>query len=268
MIVPPDPHPYLDQLISRLTARGGEFEIVMDEVLGAAMPVMRNRDRAVADLLARSHEWGDREYLVTATRRISFAEHAREAYALAAALQQLHGVGTGDRVAILSANRPEWVTAFWSTQALGAITVGLNAWWAQPELEFGIRSSAPRVLFVDDQRAEAISGLGLHDTVVLTLEEDLPRLIAEFAGARPPAPRVDEDDPAVLLYTSGTTGLPKAARFSHLRFVSTASAPRIAGYERRAERRVAFAAKSSRGHRLSPILRRDLRDVERRGLRP
>lgn len=214
LTVPPDPQRFVDQLISRLTGRGGMFEIVMSDVLGTEMPVMRNRDRAVADLLERSQAWGDREYLVTTTRRISFAEHAREAYALAAALQQRYGVGVGDRVAILSANRPEWVTAFWSTQALGAITVGLNAWWAQPELEFGIRNSAPRVLFVDEQRAESAAGLGPDGPVVLTLEEDLPRLIAEFDGSRPPAPQVDEDDPAVLFYTSGTSGDPKGALHS------------------------------------------------------
>ncbi|MCK8672824.1 acyl--CoA ligase [Rhodococcus sp. HM1] len=228
MTVPPDPEQYLDQLVSRLTGRGGAFEIVMSDVLGAEMPVMRNRDTAVADLLERSQAWGDREYLVTATRRISFAEHARDAYALAAALQQRYGVGVGDRVAILSANRPEWVTAFWATQALGAITVGLNAWWAQPEIEFGIRNSAPRVVFADEPRAEALSGRSPHGTIVLTVEDDFPRLIAEFAGMRPPPPRVDEDDPAVLLYTSGTSGDPKGALHSQRNLLAVTDYHRFA----------------------------------------
>ncbi|MFD6893571.1 class I adenylate-forming enzyme family protein [Rhodococcus sp. NPDC060086] len=214
MTVPSDPRPFLDQLISRLTGRGGDFEIVMDDVLGTEMPVMRNRDRAVADLLSQSLAWGEREYLVTTERRITFAEHAREAYALAAALRERYGVSVGDRVAILSANRPEWVTAFWATQALGAITVGLNAWWMRPEIEFGIRSSRPRVVFVDEQRADTVSAMDTSDTIVLTIEDDLPRLIGEFDGSQPPPPRVDEDDPAVLLYTSGTSGDPKGALHS------------------------------------------------------
>ncbi|MEE2032284.1 class I adenylate-forming enzyme family protein [Rhodococcus chondri] len=214
MTVPPDPYPYLEQLISRLTGRGAQFEIVMADVLGTEMPVMRNRDRAVADLLSQSLAWGDREYLVTADRRITFAEHARESYALATALRERYGVSPGDRVAILSANRPEWVTAFWATQALGAITVGLNAWWVQPELEFGIGHSRPRVVFVDGPRLDAVADLDRTGTIVLTVEEDLPRLIAEFDGAQPPPPRIDEDDPAVLLYTSGTSGYPKGALHS------------------------------------------------------
>ncbi|MGI9206503.1 MAG: class I adenylate-forming enzyme family protein [Rhodococcus sp. (in: high G+C Gram-positive bacteria)] len=214
MSIPSDPFPFLDQLISRLTGPGGEFEIVMDEVLGTSMPVMRKRNRAVADLLSQSLVWGDREYLVTADRRITFDENARESYALAAALRERYGVRAGDRVAILSANRPEWVTVFWATQALGAITVGLNAWWVQPELEFGIRHSRPRIVFVDAPRVEAVTKIAPSDTVVLSVETDLPALIAEFDGRQPPPPRIDEDDPAVLLYTSGTSGDPKGALHS------------------------------------------------------
>src|SRR5690606_25256514 len=116
MTIPSDPSHFLDQLVSRLTGPGGEFEIVMQEVLGTEIPVMRRRDRAVADLLSQSLAWGDREYLVTTDQRITFARNARMSYALAAALHERYGVGVGDRVAILSANRPEWVTAFWATQ--------------------------------------------------------------------------------------------------------------------------------------------------------
>ncbi|KHJ74352.1 class I adenylate-forming enzyme family protein [Rhodococcus sp. Chr-9] len=214
MTIPSDPSHFLDQLVSRLTGPGGEFEIVVQDVLGTEIPVMRRRDVAVADLLSQSLAWGDREYLVTTDQRITFARNARMSYALAAALHERYGVGVGDRVAILSANRPEWVTAFWATQALGAISVGLNAWWVQPELEFGIRHSRPRVLFVDGPRAAAVAGIDRAQTVVLSIEEDLPRLIAEFDGAQPPPPRVAEDDPAVLLYTSGTSGDPKGALHS------------------------------------------------------
>ncbi|NKY33295.1 acyl--CoA ligase [Nocardia speluncae] len=209
-----DTQRHLDQVVSRLTGPGGRFEIVEEEVLGARMPVMKIRRTAVGELLADSVAWGDREYLVTADRRVTFAEHAAAAYSLAAALRELYGVGKGDRVAVLAANTPEWVTTFWATQALGAVSVGLNGWWVAPEIEYGLRHCTPKVVVADTKRAAALAGIDTTGVVVLTMEEDLPRLIAQFPHS--PIPRVDigEDDPSVILYTSGTSGRPKGALHS------------------------------------------------------
>ncbi|ATQ29284.1 class I adenylate-forming enzyme family protein [Rhodococcus ruber] len=210
-----DPRLYLDEVVSRLTGPGGRFEIVEEEVLGASMPVMKNRGKAVGELLADSLRWGDRDYLVTADRRLSFAEHAAAAYSLARALRSDYGVEKGDRVAILAANTPEWVIAFWASQTLGAITVGLNGWWVPREIEYGLEHSRPKVLVVDAKRAEALADVDTTGITVLTMEEDLPRLIAQYPGAEPPRVDIDEDDPSVILYTSGTSGRPKGALHSH-----------------------------------------------------
>ncbi|MDX5313010.1 MAG: acyl--CoA ligase [Rhodococcus sp. (in: high G+C Gram-positive bacteria)] len=210
-----DPRLYLDEVVSRLTGPGGRFEIVEEEVLGASMPVMKNRGKAVGELLADSLRWGDRDYLVTADRRLSFAEHAAAAYSLARALRSDYGVEKGDRVAILAANTPEWVIAFWASQTLGAITVGLNGWWVPREIEYGLEHSRPKVLVVDAKRAEALADVDTTGITVLTMEEDLPRLIAQYPGAEPPRVDIDEDDPSVILYTSGTSGRPQGALHSH-----------------------------------------------------
>ncbi len=215
MTAPADPQLHLDQVMSRLTGPGGPFEIVEETVLGTRMPVMKNRNKAVGDLLAESVKWGDRDYLVTQDRRVSYTQHAADAYALAAALQEQYGVAKGDRVAILAANTPEWVTAFWATQALGAITVGLNGWWVPREIEYGLQHSTPKVLIADAKRAAALADVDTTGITVLTMEEDLPRLFAEFAGAERPVVEVDEDDPSVILFTSGTSGRPKGALHSH-----------------------------------------------------
>ncbi|NGP06445.1 acyl--CoA ligase [Rhodococcus sp. 14C212] len=210
-----DPRLYLDEVVSRLTGPGGRFEIVEEEVLGASMPVMKNRGRAVGDLLADSLRWGERDYLVTADRRLSFTEHAAAAYSLAHALRERYGVEKGDRVAILGANTPEWVIAFWASQVLGAITVGLNGWWVPREIEYGLKHSRPKILVVDAKRAAALADVDTGGLTVLTMEEDLPRLIAQFPDAVPPRVDIDEDDPSVILYTSGTSGRPKGALHSH-----------------------------------------------------
>jgi len=214
MTAPADPQLLLDQAVSRLTGPGGPFEIVEEEVLGTVMPVMKNRGHAIGELISASRAWGDGDYLVTSDRRISFTEHADSVAALATALRGKYGVRKGDRVGILAANTPEWVMTFFATQALGAIAVGLNGWWVPREVTHGIELSRPKVLVVDAKRGAALPELPA-DITVLTMEEDLPALIAEYAGSDVPSTDIDEDDPAVILFTSGTSGRPKGALHSH-----------------------------------------------------
>ncbi|MFD4468219.1 class I adenylate-forming enzyme family protein [Rhodococcus sp. NPDC058505] len=214
-----DPLAQIASVIAALTGPGGRFELGVEDVLGAAMPVMVGRNRSLGDVLAASLEYGDRDYLVTEDRRMSYAEHGAAVAALATALRDRYGVGPGDRVAILAANTPEWVLTFWATQSLGAIAVGFNAWWAPREIDYGIGHTRPSVLIVDGPRATRLEGLAV-DTPVLTMEADLPRLVEEFAGAELPRTEVDEDDPAAILYTSGTSGRPKGAVHSQRNLVA------------------------------------------------
>ncbi|AOW91884.1 fatty acid--CoA ligase [Rhodococcus sp. WMMA185] len=213
MTVPTDPQQYLNQVISRLTGPGGRFEIVEESVLGAQMPVMKNRGRSVGELLTASLQWGERDYLVTTDRRLSYTEHAAAVAALATSLRDDYGVRKGDRVAILAANAPEWVITFWATQMLGAISVGLNAWWVPREVEYALGHSSPTVVIADADGAKSLASVGT-DIPVLNMEGDLPQIFSRYAGATMPQTEVDEDDPAVILYTSGTSGRPKGALHS------------------------------------------------------
>src|SRR4051794_32764362 len=124
------------------------FDLVEEEVLGHRMMVFRDRHRSLRSLLDASLEFGDRDYLVDGERRISYAEH-HAAVARVAGWLAAQGVGKGDRVAILGRNSIEWVVSFWATVSLGAIAVGLNAWWSADELAFGIADCDPKLL-VDD----------------------------------------------------------------------------------------------------------------------
>ena len=212
-------------VVARLTGPGGEFEIAEQDVLGARMPVLVNRERSLGELLAQSSALGAREYLVTADRRISYADHFRAVASLASELSARYGIGPGDRVAILAANSPDWVIAFWAAASLGAVTASFNAWWTPAEVEYALGHSRPSVLIVDAKRAARLpSSLSAP---VLTVEDDLPVLTAASPFASLPSVAVDEDDPAVIVYTSGTTGRPKGATHSHRNMIATVGYHRL-----------------------------------------
>jgi acyl-CoA synthetase (AMP-forming)/AMP-acid ligase II len=133
---------------------------------------------------------------------------------LAGALRDRYGIGHGDRVAILAANGPEWIQAFWATVSLGAVCVGLNGWWVRDEILTGIEDADPKLLIGDRKRLARVDGAPLR-VPVLEIESELEALASADPGATLPDTPIGEDDPATILYTSGTTGRPKGAVGTH-----------------------------------------------------
>ncbi len=212
--------PTREEVEARLTGPGGPFEIVSQPVLGETLPVFAEREPNLRAILEKSVAFGDREYIVCDDgRRISFAEHARAVASVARAFQERFGVAKGDRVAILSANCPEWVVAFWGALALGAIPVGLNGWWAGEEILFGLENSEPKLLIGDRKRLARVERAVLGVPVV-EIESDFDKLWHHDPGAPLPDVAIDEDDPATILYTSGTTGRPKGAVNTHRNIIA------------------------------------------------
>lgn len=200
------------EIIGRLTGPGGRFELSDAEVLGSRLPVFTHRQRALHEVLHASVAHADREYIVTADRRITFAEHAAQVASLAKVLREEYGIARGDRVAIAAANSPEWILTFWATVSVGAVAVGFNAWWSAREMAHGIDNAEPALVVADARQSAKLADCAVP---VLSVENDISRFIASHPDAPLPSADVAEDDPAVILYTSGTSGRPKGAVHTH-----------------------------------------------------
>src|SRR5205807_5473140 len=121
-----------------------------------ATQVYKQRMRSLRELMARNAARRDVDWVVQGERRFTFGEHDRQARVLARSLADL-GVARGDRVALVSANVPEWVITFWAVAILGATLVPLNAWWKAEELEFGLEDSGATVLIADTRRLAVVA---------------------------------------------------------------------------------------------------------------
>jgi acyl-CoA synthetase (AMP-forming)/AMP-acid ligase II len=179
---------------------------------GIPFLVYQPRRSDAADLLDDVRHWGDRVHLVRGTQRMTYAELLDTVPRVAGVLAD-HGVGPGDRVMLLAFNSVEWIVAFWATLYAGAVVVLANPWWSEEELAHGLAVADPALLLADPRSARLVPS----EAAVPVLE--LEAMAAEAAtpgraALARPAP-AGEDEPAVILFTSGTSGPPKGAVLPH-----------------------------------------------------
>ena len=143
-------------------------------------------------LLYAAERTPDAEALVENDVRFTYAQLRERAARVATGLEA-RGVGRSDKVAAVVRNRHESVLLYWGTQWLGAVFVPLSHRVAQPDLDYCIADSGARLS--------------------LAVDEPIEPLVA--AQEHPGALDLDEREPSLMLYTSGTTGRPKGVPRSH-----------------------------------------------------
>jgi long-chain acyl-CoA synthetase len=191
---------------------------------GGAVPflVYQQRRRRVTELLDDAARWADRDHLVQGRRRVTFAEMTAAADRVAGHLAA-RGLGLGDRLLLLAANSPDWVISLWAALRLGAVVAPGNRWWSAEEIAHAIELTAPAVIIADTEMTRLLpastgTGTGIGASIgagpaVVPVAD----VRAAQDGPRPALPAVQggEDDPALIIFTAGTTGLAKAAVLAH-----------------------------------------------------
>jgi len=171
--------------------------------------------------LARSPEG---EAVVAGGRRYSYRQVELLVAELSAGLVE-NGVEVGDRVALLIGNRIEFLTVMLAALRIGAIAVPINIREQTPELTYILNHCGAVVLVHEHDIADKLPATG--DVQRLRLRFSIggasagSREISELPSASSPMPTevVSEEDVAVILYTSGTTGRPKGAMLTHFNIV-------------------------------------------------
>jgi len=125
------------------------------------------------------------------------------------------GLARGDRIAVLSENRNEYVEIELAAAKLGIITACLNWRQSESELTHCIRLVEPKLAFVSERYIPVLERIDHGVGRVLAFGTEYEKVVAQPTNAEEP-PRVAEpEDGLIIYYTSGTTGMPKAAVISH-----------------------------------------------------
>lgn len=159
---------------------------------------------------------GKTAVITRADGEVSYAELDARVDRMAARLAAA-GVATGDRVAVVSRNSLSVIDLLYGVARAGAIFVPINWRLAPPEIAFILEDATPKLVFVEEALVDLVARQAGPQTIAIRDDgtfADLPEPAGDHAS-----PSVGRRDAAMLVYTSGTTGHPKAAILTHGSFV-------------------------------------------------
>jgi long-chain acyl-CoA synthetase len=209
-----------DEAMAQVCVPGGMFEVGDAVINGAPQRLFVNAPPNLGALFHGAP--ADATFIVYEDESYTFGEVRERFAALGAALVDHYGVVTGDRVAVAMRNYPEWIISFAAITSIGAISVSMNSWWTEGEMDFALEDSGAKVLIADDARlVRSLATCERLGTRMLSVRMDEPPAGVDrwddVVVLGTPLPQVDvgPDDDATILYTSGTTGRPKGAVSTH-----------------------------------------------------
>jgi long-chain acyl-CoA synthetase len=146
-------------------------------------------------------------------RKLTFQQVADQAKKIQGILVS-HGIGYQDRVALMSENRPEWAVSYLAITSLGAIVVPLDAMLSKEDILPLLNDSGSKSIILSQKYVDYVRGTGLEDKKIVM--EDLKSIQGSYEANFEPK----LEDTAAIVYTSGTTGVPKGVVLTHKNLMS------------------------------------------------
>jgi fatty-acyl-CoA synthase len=192
-------------------------------------PIARNRDHTLRDLVEElAAKYGDRIALQSDTEQLTYRELNARSNRYARWARD-RGVGKGDVVALLMPNRPDYLAVWFGFAKIGAVTALINTNLSAAPLAHSLNTVGARIILADatllDRYATALPFLtgsvelvvhGANEGDHARIDEEIELLSGENLPADERVP-LTINDRCIFVYTSGTTGLPKAANLNHYR---------------------------------------------------
>lgn len=190
------------------------------------VPAFSQRPRSIWQVVEAAAERNPNgEALVFVDQRLSWREVTQQSSAIAAGLQHL-GLQAGDRIGLLLDNRPEFVLALFAAAKLGLVSVLLSTRLQKPEIAYMLTDCGAKAIIHEATLAERLPDPQdvpelRHRIAMGSSEGSLP--FAQLTTHAPlAAADVGEEDTALIMYTSGTTGRPKGAMLAHCNVIHSA----------------------------------------------
>lgn len=204
------------------------MKVVKEKHFNRLVNVYEQRPHTLTDMLKDTKEaFPDKEALVAGDERLTYTQLWDQAERIAGNLSSLYGIQKGDRVAVLLANSIEFALLVFACARVGAILVTLNTRLQETELAYMLNHSGAKLLVVDYEfvskveklrdsfSIDAVQHFFLIGKTETNRKDYFPFEILQQKSEVPDI-SVSQDDPLFIMYTSGTTGVPKGAIGSHL----------------------------------------------------